>query len=89
MSWDENRVRIELGQVMTVAFGAQPDLAITYAAEIWPFVDGKAKGRKPAARILEDSVPALLRNLADWIDEHDDPGLRFLIRRFEQAKENA
>lgn len=87
MSWDSDRFRVEFGQVMIVSLGdGTADLDATYGAEIWLMEDGKVTTRKKRATIIDDSIPALLRMMADWIEENHDTGLRQLVADFETTK---
>jgi hypothetical protein len=77
MTWDGDRVRIELCDVMSVSFGSDPQMAGRQAAEIRLSDDAGniLRARKPAVRLVGGSRPELLRQLADWIEANDDPAL--------------
>lgn len=87
MSWDSDRVRIELCDVMSI----DPEtLAMTsrHAAEIWlSDDDGKIRRtRKPAALLIGDTRPDVLRQLAHWIESRDDPSLSALVLGTAEAR---
>lgn len=89
MAWDDDAVRIELHKVMQVGRTTAKDdndveqttigMVARDAAFIFPLEGGKAKGRKPAARLIGDSPAGVLRDLADWMEAHDDPSLAKLV----------
>lgn len=88
--FEDDRVRIELCEVVTVKFGGPgADMVVRHAAEVWPFDDGKAKRGKPHVRLIAETRPALLRMLADWIETNNDPSLRGLIAAKGEAETKA
>ena len=87
MTFDGNRVRIELCDVMSLTVGADPSLKTVQAAEIW--ISGPYKlqaGGKPAVRLVGESRPDLLRQIAAWIEQHDDTGLSEMAAEFTGTK---
>ena len=80
--WDSDRVRIELCAVMT--FGTEGDergsMRSRHGADIWLSDDeGKIrKTRKPAVTLVDESRPALLRQLAAWIESRGDDSLSLM-----------
>jgi hypothetical protein len=73
--FDASRVRIELCDVMTFSGGGE--LTCKQGADIW-LSDGSGKilrTRKPAAQMVADSRPELLRQIAGWIEQEGDEGL--------------
>jgi hypothetical protein len=87
MTFDGNRVRIELCDVMSLTTGADPAIKTKQAAEVW--ISGEYKLRatgKPAVRLVGDSRPELLRQLAAWIEQHDDTGLARMAGEFAGIK---
>ena len=89
MAWDGDRVRIELCEVMSVSLGEQPSMAGKHAAEIRlsDAAGNILRNRKPAARLVGDSRPELLRALATWMEQHDDPGLSGFAAEYQAALE--
>ena len=75
MTFDCHRVRIELCE--TVIIGRDGGgMSVVQAAPIWHSRNGAVTcSRTPAAASTADSRPELLRNLAAWIEQHDDPAL--------------
>lgn len=80
MSWDSDRVRVELCAVMTFSL-ADGAMTSRHGAEIWLSDDeGKIqRTRKPAATLVAETRPHLLRMLADWMENRDDPSLSALV----------
>ena len=89
MSWDGDRVRIELCSVMSVSLGADPKMAAKQAAEIRLSDDAGniLRARKPAVTLTGESRADLLRSLADWIEANDDPGLSKMAAAYAAMKE--
>jgi hypothetical protein len=87
MTWDSDRVRIELGDAMSID-PETLEMTPLHAAEIW-LSDGEGKilrTRKPSVRLVDQSRPGVLRQLADWIEARDDPSLLTLARENALAK---
>ena len=87
MSWDSDRVRIELCDVMSI----DPDMlemAARQAAEIWLSDDqGKIRRtRKPVVTLVDETRPALLRQIADWMENKDDPSLAGLAAEYARKR---
>lgn len=87
MSWDSDRVRIELCDVMSI----DPDMlemAARQAAEIWLSDDeGKIRRtRKPAVMLVDETRAGLLRQLANWIETRDDASLSAMALETAAAK---
>lgn len=84
-AWDFDRVRIELCDAMSMGEteGGGIGMVHVQAAEIWLSDDeGRIiRTRKPSTHISFPDRPALLRYLADWIEQNDDPNLSQLVRK--------
>ena len=80
------QVRIDLHSGARVSFGAEPQMTSTHVAEIRIADEGgKVSGsRKPDVRFFGDSRSEVLRQLAVWIENRDDPD--FLTMADEYAK---
>ena len=81
-------VRIEL--VSTAGWTPEKGMHSYEAAEIWladtADVGRVQRTRKPAARLVDESRPGVLRQLADWIEAKQDPALTGLADAIGQAR---
>lgn len=88
MPWDEHRVRLELGEGMRVVWDEETksnQMRATHTIEIFkPNEAGKFLKKKPACILTGESRVEVLRSLADWIDQNDDPGLDKVIAQFQE-----
>jgi hypothetical protein len=88
-TFDSDRVRIELCDVMTI--GREDGSAVLtpcQGADIW-LGDGEGKirrSRKPTISLVDETRPALLRQIADWIENRGDPSLSLLASETAAAK---
>jgi hypothetical protein len=85
-TFDSDRVRIELCQVATVNLETA-HLDTRHGAEVWlSGDDGKIlRIRKPAVTLVDETRPALLRQIADWMEDRDDPSLSLLVSELIEA----
>ncbi len=84
--FDGDRVRIELCDVMT--FTADARLEHRQGADIW-LGDGEGKirrSRKPHVTLVDDTRAGVLRQIADWVETRDDPGLTVMAAEIAAAK---
>jgi hypothetical protein len=89
MTWDADRVRIELCQVMSFTAGPDAQMKPQSGAEIW-LSDGDGKivrTRKPTVTITADTRPEVLRVLAAWIEQNGDGDLSQLAGQITGAKQ--
>ena len=81
-------VRIEL--ISTCGWNPDTNEMTAYeAAEIWladPLTGKLKRTRKPAATLVDDSRPGVLRQLAEWIEAKDDPELKDLAAAVGQVR---
>jgi hypothetical protein len=93
MSWDGDRVRIELCDVMSVQQGAGgPEMAARSAAEIWlSDQEGRfTRRRKPDFRLVGGDRLEVLSQIAGWFEAHpDDQGLVELAAEIASQKQAA
>jgi hypothetical protein len=84
--FDASRVRIELCDVMSLASDMQ--LHARQGADIW-LGDGDGKiqrSRKPHISLVDDTRSGVLRQIADWIESREDPGLISMAAEIAEAK---
>ena len=85
MSWDADRVRIELCRVMTLD-RETCQITAKHGAHIWLSDDeGKIRARKPAVSLVDESRPALLRQIAGWIESRGDDSLAGMVAERQAA----
>lgn len=86
-TWDADRVRIELCDVMLFSLGEDADMAPTPGVEIWLSDDvGKVRrSSRPDVTITAATRPEVLRRLADWIETNDDGDLSQLAAKYADA----
>jgi hypothetical protein len=89
-SFDSDRVRIELCRVATVNLETA-QLDTRHGAEVWlSGDDGKIlRIRKPAVTLVDETRPALLRQIADWMEDRDDPSLSLLVSEYRSETRQA
>jgi hypothetical protein len=84
--FDADRVRVELCDVMSLT--ADTGLKRQQGADIW-LGDGDGgirRSRKPHLTLVDDTRAGILRQIADWIEQQDDPGLTAMAAEIEQKK---
>jgi hypothetical protein len=81
VTFDGNRVRIELADVMSYHAGDNAMIR-KQCAEIWLSTDeGKIiRTRTPSAVIVDDTRAGVLRQLANWVESREDESLAGLVR---------
>jgi hypothetical protein len=78
MTFDEHCVRIDLHDVMSVSFeNGSAAMKPHQGADIWLAAEpGKiSRARKPHISLVDDTRAGVLRQIADWLEHNDDPGL--------------
>lgn len=95
MSWDDQAVRLELHEIMLAPYDEAKRTVVMTAAEgieIYPLVEGKTRARKPAVVLSGDpgtgpaARAALLRRLADLIEQNGDSSLVKLVEEYRALK---
>jgi hypothetical protein len=84
--FDVDRVRVELCDVMSLT--TDMGLKRRQGANIW-LGDGEGgirRSRKPHIALIDDTRAGVLRQIADWIEQRDDPGLTAMAAEIEQKK---
>ena len=89
MSFGMYRVRIELCDVMTLSTDdGDVNMTVRQGADIW-LSDGNGKiqrARKPAITLVDETRAGVLRQIADWIESKEDPGLNVMAKELAHAR---